>query len=158
MPIKVVALDIYGTVLAFDDNNCTFPPRKGLECFLDYCQKKGIKVVTSSDADVEKVKRDLNLAFAVAIEADSNQKKKAELKRIFNLTSFDGFFKLDQGMKDFSLIVGYYDILPSELLAVGDNYNKDILSALRIGANAIYCPMYGISQGGEWDFGKIKLE
>ena len=144
--IKVVALDVYGTVLAFDDGDYSFPPRKGLEVFLDNCEKRGIKVVTSSDAFTGNVRNDLLVAFKLVPE------KKLTLDR------FDGFFQLDQGIKDFSIIIGQYDIVPKELLVVGDNPNKDIYGALRLRANAIHCPVYGVDEGGEWDFGKIDLD
>jgi hypothetical protein len=142
--IKVVALDIYGTVLAFDDFDYSFPPRAGLKEFFDECDKRGIKVVTSSDALIGNVRNDLMIAFAC--------------KKGLRLERFDEFFQLDQGLKDFSVIIGHYDIIPRELLVVGDNPNKDVYAALMLGANAILCPAYGVNQGREWDFSKINLD
>ncbi len=157
MSIKVVALDIYGTVLAFDDREFLFPPRKGIEDFLDYCQDREIKVVTSSDGDTDDVKRNLSMSFNVKIEAIKEPEKRAEMEKRLNIRRFDAFFKLDQGKKDFSIILGHYDIIPSNLLVIGDNPFKDVYSALTFGANAILCPMYGVSQGEDWDFGNIRL-
>jgi len=144
--IKVVALDVYGTILAFDDNDCCFPPRRGLEVFFDNCEKRGIKVVTSSDSFTGNVRNELSIAFKMVPE------------RKLTLDRFDGFFQLDQGIKDFSVIIGHYDIVPEELLVIGDNPNKDIHGALILGASAILCPAYCIDGEREWDFGKIDLD
>ena len=57
--IKVVALDIYGTVLASGDPNNELPPRKGLKAFLDKCDARRIKVVTASDGHLKNLKRNL---------------------------------------------------------------------------------------------------
>ena len=154
--IKVVALDIYGTVLAFNDYDSSFPPRKGLEEFFDACDKREIKVVTSSDAFTGNVKNDLLVAFRR--EQESKVGAPDPSKRGLTLERFDDFFQLDQGVKDFSVIIGHYDILPRELLVVGDNQQKDIYGALILGANAVLCPAYGADQGREWDFSKIDLD
>ena len=144
--IKIVALDIYGTILATDDCDYCCPPRKGLEVFLDNCDKRIIKVVTSSDAFTGNVKNDLEIAFRLA------QGKRLSLYR------FDNFFQLAQGLKDFSIIIGHYDIIPSELLVIGDNPNKDIYAALMPGARAILCPAFRTDEGRDWDFGNIDLD
>lgn len=144
--IKVVALDVYGTMLAFDDYDYSFPPRKGLEVLLDNCDRRGIKVVTSSDAFTGNVRNDLSIAFKLVPE------------RKLSLDRFDGFFQLDQGIKDFSVVIGHYNIVPAELLVIGDNPNKDIYGALRLGANAVLCPAYCVDGEREWDFGKINLD
>ena len=154
--IKVVALDIYGTVLAFDDHDCSLPPRKGFEKFLDECDERGIKVVTSSDAFIGNVQLDLTIAFKCAKNLKTKQ---SDALRIgLSLKRFDNFFQLDQEVKDFSIIIGHYDILPSELLVIGDNPNKDIHGALILGANAVFCPAYGVEQGRHWDFSQINLD
>ena len=145
MSIKVVSLDIYGTVLAFDDHDYSCPPRDGLEILLDKCDEQGIKVVTSSDAFTGNVKNDLEIAFKLVPE------------RRLSLARFDGFFQLDQGIKDFSVIIGYYDILPSELLVIGDNFNKDVFGALRLGARAVHCPAFSVDEGRHWNLGDIDL-
>jgi hypothetical protein len=156
--IKVVALDIYGTVLAFDDVDDSFPPRKGLADFFDNCERRGIKVVTSSDGGTGNVKNDLSIAFRLAIERILDPQERKKMRERLNLDRFDDFFQMDPGEKDFSVIIGRYDIIPNQLLVVGDNFNKDICGALRLRARAIHCPMYGVDQGGDWDFGMIDLD
>jgi len=150
MKIKVVALDIYGTVLAFDDCDDSFQPRKGLADFLDACDRRGIMVVTSSDAFTGNVKNDLEIAFKLAAEVFSETRLRLE--------RFDGFFQLNQGPKDFSVIIEHYRIAPEELLVIGDNIDKDFNGALMVGATAILCPKFGIAQGKDWDFAKIDLD
>ena len=103
MAIKVVALDIYGTVLSSTDYDNELPPRKGLEAFLDKCDVKGIKVVTASDSDFTNLKIDLKESG-------------------IDIERFDDFFCLNQfPYKDFSLIVDSYKIQPQELFVIGDD-------------------------------------
>ena len=52
MEIKVVALDIFGTVLVADDADNEMLPRKGLDAFFDKCDSRGIKVASTSDEDL----------------------------------------------------------------------------------------------------------
>ena len=87
MGIKIVAIDIYGTVLASDDFDYSCPPRKGLECFLDQCQAREVKVVTSSDAFNGNVRNDLAMAFRPV------PRKKLSIER------FDGFFQIIEPMR-----------------------------------------------------------
>lgn len=144
--IKILALDVYGTILATDDFDYAFPPRYGLENLLHRCEEKGIKVVTSSDAFTGNVKNDLEIAFKLVPE------------RGLSLNRFDRFFQLNQGEKDFSAICAHYGIAPRELLVIGDRFDKDISGALRIGANVIHCPAFGINAGSEWNFGNVNLD
>ena len=157
MPLKVVALDIYGTVLAFDDCDYSCPPRLGFADFLDACEARKIKVVTSSDGYIPNVKNDLEIAFKMVIERLLTPEERLAMKKRLNLNRFDGFFQLDQGIKDFSIIISHYNIISSELLVIGDNPNKDICGALKVKANARLCPIYGINQGRDWDFSKMNL-
>jgi len=158
MAIKVVALDIYGTVLDIEDCDYSCPPRKGFAEFLDNCEQRRIKVVTSSDAYTGNVRNDLSAAFKVAIRRIASSKERRIMRKRLNLERFDGFFQLDQGIKDFSIIIGHYDIVSKELLVIGDNPNKDIIGALRLGAFAIQCPAYSGKEGVDWDFSKIDLD
>lgn len=145
LDIKVVALDIYGTVLASDDNDNSFPPRKGLEDFLDKCKKRGIKVVTSSDAYIPDVKAVLESCFNNFPE------------RGLSLERFNEFFRLDElPVKDFSRIVGHYDITPRELLVIGDSY-KDVGGALKYGCCFLRCPEYRVDGKREFDFAKVEI-
>lgn len=79
--IKVVALDIYGTVLAFDDCDYSCAPRKGLVDLFDRCDARGIKVVTSSDAFIGNMKNDLVMAFKFALEIIIDPDAKKEWKK-----------------------------------------------------------------------------
>ena len=158
IPIRVVALDVYGTILAFDDYDYSYRSREGLEDFFDDCEERGIKVVTSSDAFTGSVKNDLSIAFKFVLQAMLDIEAISRMQRRLNINRFDGFFQLDQGVKDFSVIIGHYGITSEELLVVGDNFEKDICGALKVGARKIHCPVYGINQGKEWDFRKIDLD
>ncbi len=135
--IRVVALDIYGTVLAANDPDNELPPRTGIGEFFSMCRERGVKVVSASDADTENVKIDL-----VESGVDTGW--------------FDRFYRLNQlPHKDFSGIIGDYDILPEELLVIGDS-DKDIGGAIRIGACYLRVPEYFEHLDG-FDFRKIEF-
>jgi hypothetical protein len=145
MAIKIVALDVYGAILCSDDGDWSFPPRRGLEGFLDECDKKGIITVTSSDADIQAVKRDLGISFRLVPE------------RGLSVERFSNFFCLNQmGEKDFYLIINHYKIQPSELFVIDDR-EEHISAALHLGSKAVQCPEYRTDGEREWDFSKIKL-
>ncbi len=114
MVIKVIALDIYGTVLASEDAENLLPPRKGLEGFFRKCGDKRIKVVGASDADLINLKIDLKESGV-------------------NVEAFDRFYELKQTPKDFSKIIKDYKINAEELLVIGDS-DKDIDGARNSGA------------------------
>jgi len=120
--IKVIALDIYGTILATDDFENRLSPRKGTEEFFEKCSAKEIKVVAASDANSDLVKIDL-------------QESGVKLSR------FDRFYELKDAPKDFSSILEDYSIEASELLVIGDS-DKDILGAKRINAKYFRVPEY----------------
>ena len=120
--IKIIALDIYGTILATEDPENLLKPRKGLEKFFDKCKAKGIKVVASSDADTTNIKIDLKESGA-------------------NVAKFDRFYELKQAPKDFSVIIKDYGINPKELLVVGDS-DKDIEGAINCKAGHFRVPEY----------------
>lgn len=144
--IRVIAFDVYGTILATDDHDDCFPPRRGLEILLDRCEERGIIPVTSSDAYIPNMKCDLSATFSRFSE------------RRLSVERFKEFFRLDQiGGKDYSLIIGHYDLVPDELLVIDDR-ECHIVSALRLGCLAIHCPEYRIDNGKEWDFSKINLD
>ena len=128
--IKVIALDIYGTVLASDDPENIMPPRIGLEELFDKCDRKGIKVVSASDSDIAVLRIDL-------VESG------------VDITRFDNFYCLNQWpFKDFKWIINDYRIKPSELLVVGDS-DKDTLGAEEVKARHIRVARY---QGGRDSF------
>lgn len=143
--IKVVALDIFGTVLATDDSDNYAKPRKGLATFFDKCDSRRIRVVTASDGHNDLVKALLKDCF-----------KKHPLERM-SLDRFDSFFQLVQTPKDFSIIIGHYDLIPNELLVIGDNPKKDIEGAARLGCLSCQVPEYRLEHRDDFDFGKIEF-
>jgi FMN phosphatase YigB (HAD superfamily) len=123
MNIRVIALDIYGTVLATDDPDNELPPRRGIEEFFDERERRKIKVVSTSDADITTLK--INLRESKV-----------------DVTRFDRFYCLNQlPCKDYSAIVRDYNITPKQLLVVGDS-DKDINGAKACGAKQVRVPEY----------------
>jgi hypothetical protein len=107
MTIKVLALDIYGTVLCDDDYDNNMPPRIGIDKLFEIAKERKIKVVSASDNAPEIVRIELSMA-----EVD--------------LRNFDKFYHLDQEpFKDFRGIIKDYYIMPCELLVVGDSYKDE---------------------------------
>ncbi len=140
MAIKVVALDIYGTVLATEDPENSLPPREGLDDFFNNCDNRNIKVVSASDGVIDNVRIDLEVSGV-------------------DLGRFAGFFKLDQlPVKDYSIVIGHYDILPREFLVVGDSY-KDIGGAIKYGTLFLRVPEYHDRQNyRDFNFREIELD
>lgn len=121
--IKIIALDIYGTVLATDDPDNELPPRRGLESFFQDCKNKKIKIVSASDNDITNTRIDLEESGV-------------------DPSHFDKFYQLDQyPHKDFSQLLKDYDITAAELLVIGDS-DKDIGGAVKIKANYLRVPEY----------------
>lgn len=109
MKIKVIAFDVYGTILASDDPENCMPPRKGFVEFARACVSKGIQLVTSSDSDT----------FLVKIELRCSGKHSGQ--ETVPLELFSGFFQMEKfAPKDFGLILEYFDIEPGELCVFGD--------------------------------------
>ena len=134
MKTKILALDIYGTILCIDDPENNMPVRKGFEDLVEKCNKHKIKIVSSSDANPELIKIDL---------AESGVK----------LDIFKHFYYLTTSVKDFSKILKDYRIKPKELFVIGDS-DKDILGAINVGANYFRVPVYCISKDN-FDLSKI---
>jgi len=121
--IKVVALDIYGTVLCSDDYDNVMPPRAGTRELFDLCQQHSIAVVSASDSDVAMTCLELQEA-GISPEL------------------FARHYQLNQlPFKDFSKILEDYGIEGSELLVIGDR-DKDILGAQAVHARFIRVPEY----------------
>ncbi len=139
MQTKLIALDVYGTVLRSDDYDNEMPPRKGFKEFVNICISKNIYLVTASDAPIDILKIDLEESL-----------KKGNIK----LDIFDDFFRLQYYPKDFSGIVSNYGINPIELFVIGDQYDKDIAGALRLGCNTLQVPEYN-SIKDNFDFSNI---
>ena len=123
--VKVIALDIYGTILATEDPENGLPPRKGLDDFFNKCDERDIKIVTASDANLDILKIDLEESGV-------------------DLSLFDGFYELKQNPKNFSIIhreYGLYGLNCNELLVIGDG-QKDRDGALKYNACLIRVPEY----------------
>ena len=135
MAIKVVAVDIYGTVLASDDYGNELPPRKGFEGLLDKCDSRGIKVVTASDSDLLNLKIDL---------------KESRV----DITRFDSFHHLWQHPKNFEGILEDYHLIPEELFVIGDSM-KDMEWPRLHGAGNYMVPEY---RGRRDDFRLDEIE
>lgn len=137
MAIKVLTLDVYGTILSSVDFENQFPPRKGLDELLDYCDKNGIKVITGSDACAS----DIHFDF-----------KKAGI----NTQRFSGFFRMTETPKEFGEIIEYYKIRPEELLIVGDSQLADIAGAENVHARYHKVPKYTSTETRElFDFRQV---
>jgi len=61
--IKVIAFDVYGTILCSDDPENAMSPRLGFAEFILRAKSLGIKVVTSSDAYLVNLHLDLAAVF-----------------------------------------------------------------------------------------------
>jgi len=121
--IKVIALDIYGTILATDDPENLLLPRKGFSSLVAKCKSKDIKIVSTSDA------------FITNVQIDLSESK-------INLSIFDKFYMLNQSpFKNFSQVVKDYHIQPQELLVIGDSA-KDINGAKTINSQYYIVPEY----------------
>ena len=59
MKTKVIAFDVYGTLLYHADPENCLPPRRGFLDFAKECTEKGIILVTSSDNEKPLTKIDL---------------------------------------------------------------------------------------------------
>ena len=131
MSIKVIAFDVYGTILcSIDPENC-MPPRKGFLEFARKCIADGIVLVTSSDSSTDLLKIDLEES-GVPLE-------------IF--TDFYPMEKLQP--KYFDPILDFFGIKPCELYVFGNVFELDIEPALKLGCGAKLVPSY---DSGKDDF------
>ena len=135
MTIKIVAFDIYGTILASDDTQNEFRPRLGFREFATRCREEGKLIVTASDAPIIDQKRDLSSTF------NTNKKRTNE---IITLDFFHNFYLLDGNPKNFNLIALEYSIDPSQIFVFGDSKQKDIDGAIEWGCPYFQVPEYRI--------------
>ncbi|MFA5173996.1 MAG: HAD family hydrolase [Candidatus Pacearchaeota archaeon] len=135
--IKLVGLDVYGTILCSTDKDNEMPSRKGFSELVKKCTTRGIIITSVSDSNIAMVKLDLK---------DS----KVDLK-IFN-----DFYELVDDPKDFSYLIEDYGLMPEEILIIGDS-DKDINGAKAVGAKYIRVPEYK-ALGDKYDLGKIRIE
>jgi len=128
--IKVIALDVYGTVLASNGDD-SVPPREGIGVFLDKCDDAGILVVGSSDVDPLKVQRDLRICYQRHPSYDLCVRR------------FADFFHLnDLPYKNFKHVYKTLGITNLELLVIGDDPDKDIRGATVFECFYIQNPRY----------------
>jgi len=142
MKTKVIALDIYGTVLSSEDYDNEMPVRNGFERFVERCRESGLKLITASDSHPKQMAIDLESAF----ENTPNSK--------LNLTIFEDFFQF-LAPKDFRPVLEYFSIAPHELLVIGDSYEKDIKSAQELGCSTQFVLEY--RNYDNFDFSKIRI-
>lgn len=135
---KIIALDIYGTVLATDDPENRLPLREGTLDFLERCKELGIKVISSSDADICGVMTDLG-------------EKGIDLEKLIHR-----FIQFRETPKEFGVLLAEYKITPEGLFVIGDSLAKDIAGARAIGANYYYVPEYYDAKGS-FNINTIKI-
>lgn len=139
--IKVIACDIYGTVLCEDDPENVMPPRRGFADFVRRVKESGIQLVSSSDAYDTNLLLDIEATFAGRVP--------------FGQEVFDRRYRLSMIPKDYSLILVDFAIEPKELAVIGNDYGKD-LSGAPIFARKILVPTYrGVTN--DFDFSKLGL-
>jgi FMN phosphatase YigB (HAD superfamily) len=127
--IKVIAFDVYGTILCSDDHENILPPRSGFTEFILHAKNLRIKTVTSSDSDLTNMQLDL----AATLNGVAP----------FGLEIFDGFFRLSMYPKVYQQILRFFGIKDEELLVIGNDYAKD-LSQAPLQAHKILVPSYKI--------------
>jgi phosphoglycolate phosphatase-like HAD superfamily hydrolase len=138
MAIKVIALGIYGTVLATDDIGNELFPRVGLEGLFEKCENRGIKVVSASDGFTLKVQLDLGHSGV-------------------NITKFDKCYQLTSNPKNYFGILGDYGIFPKELFVIGDSH-KDVMGAMNCGSRFFMVPeYYNAYIGADFDLNSIEF-
>jgi len=127
MKTKILALDVYGTILPTKGKNVK---RKGLESFLSNCKSKGLIICACSDGKTQHVKNDLSEAK-------------------IDLRYFDKYFQMPRKSgdftkqpKEFGPILSYYNLYPGELTVIGDKKERDTEPARILGCNAILVPEY----------------
>ena len=131
MNTKVIALDIYGTILQSDDTENRSIPRPGFEEFIARCKSQSIQLVSASDADMTNLKLDLESTF---------KNSRHTLKPTLDI--FDKFYRLPTVPKDFSEIISDYNITPNNLFVIGDTFHKDLLGAKSLGCSTLLVPEY----------------
>lgn len=137
---KVVALDVYGTILCSDDPENAMSPRKGLREFYEKYESL-VKFVSVSDSDLINLKIDLN----------------ESLKKIGLSTKiFDRYYRLQTTPKDFEPVIADLGILPEEFFIIGDSTEKDIAGARICRCSYFQVPEY-TGTVDDFDFSKLVL-
>ena len=124
MKTKVIAFDVYGTILMTTDYDNCVPFRSGFVEFAEKCIEMGIALVTSSDNCIPFTKNDLNMSgVPLDLFYDHYQMEKMQ-------------------PKSFNLIYDYFGIKPEELHVFGDRPECDIDPALKLGCVATLVPVF----------------
>ena len=140
MKTKVVAFDVYGTILASDDYDCTCRPRRGFVEFAKKCKSEGRTIVTASDNYIDDLERDLRSTFIHLEDICSpNELDGFDVSKIF-----DNKIRLVDTPKEFGVIVEHYGVKPEEVYVIGDRQDKDIDGAILAGCEYFHVPEYRI--------------
>lgn len=133
MKTKVIAFDVYGTILMTEDYDNCVPFRDGFVEFAERCKEMGIILVTSSDNSIPFTKNDLSMS-GVPLE-------------LF----YDHYEMEKMAPKSFNLICEYFGIKPEELHVFGDRPGYDINPALELGCRATLVPVFdSLSDSFNW--------
>jgi len=138
---KVIAFDIYGTVLCTDDPENAMPPRTGFVEFILRVKSFGLKTISTSDADLTNLKLDLSATFRG--------------RAPFGPEVFDDFYRLMMVPKDYADILADYHLNAEELLVIGNTFYKDLVGAPPF-ASRILVPSYGETPNN-FDFSQIVI-
>lgn len=138
---KVIAFDVYGTILCADDSENAMPVRQGFANFVWRAKKSAIRVVTSSDANLDLLKLDLL----------ATSKNRAP----YGLDIFDGFFRLEMRPKNYTEILRYFSIKPDELMIIGDQPENDFAGA-PTDSIKLLVPKYQMSND-RFDFSDLEI-
>lgn len=138
MPLKVIAFDVYGTVLFHGDPENCMPPRNGFVEFAKMCLDAGVILVTSSDNSLTFTKIDLEESGVP-------------------MHIFTSHFQMKFGQpKDFRPILEQFKIKPRELCVFGDREDLDVFPAIEQGCRGVIVPVYERKE--DFDFMKISLD
>jgi FMN phosphatase YigB (HAD superfamily) len=119
MKTKIIAFDVYGTILATEDSDNELKARDGFLEFATECRRQGLTLVTSSDNNTAALKCDLS-------ESDVPH------------WLFRNFFPMEKGKpKNFRSIIEFFKIEPGELFVFGDKMEIDIRPAMKLGARSM---------------------
>ena len=124
---KVIAFDIYGTLLCEDDPDNEMPPRLGFAKFILQAKSLAIKLASTSDENNATLLIDLRETFADRVP--------------FGPEVFDKYYRLAMVPKDYSRVLIDFSINPEELLIIGNDEYKD-LSRAPASSSKILVPTY----------------
>ncbi|MFA6023305.1 MAG: HAD hydrolase-like protein [Candidatus Pacearchaeota archaeon] len=141
MKTKVVAVDVYGTLIDAAQFEKERKIRRGFEKFFDKCNNNNIPIVTASDSDLEDVISDLESALKKS-EFFNELFPEALKKSTLAYEVFDNFYRLVGAPKNFAYIISDYLIKPEELFVIGDTFEKDIIGAHDLGCSTLLVPEY----------------